>query len=117
MEHPFLREEMALGTAALERLSHSHVAVFGIGGVGSFTVEALARGGVGQLTLVDNDTVGLTNLNRQLCALHSTLGQYKAQVMADRVRDISPAARSAPSPGCTPKQTKHSSSTSPTIMW
>ena len=51
MEHPFLREEMALGTAALERLSHSHVAVFGIGGVGSFTVEALARGGVGQLTL------------------------------------------------------------------
>ena len=90
MEHPFLREEMALGTAALERLSHSHVAVFGIGGVGSFTVEALARGGVGQLTLVDNDTVGLTNLNRQLCALHSTLGQYKAQVMADRVRDISP---------------------------
>ena len=93
MEHPFLREEMALGTAALERLSHSHVAVFGIGGVGSFTVEALARGGVGQLTLVDNDTVGLTNLNRQLCALHSTLGQYKAQVMADRVRDISPGCQ------------------------
>ena len=118
MEHPFLREEMALGTAALERLSHSHVAVFGIGGVGSFTVEALARGGVGQLTLVDNDTVGLTNLNRQLCALHSTLGQYKAQVMADfGSGTFPPAARSAPSPGCTPKQTKHPSSTSPTIMW
>lgn len=90
MEHPFLREEMALGADALKRLAQCHVAVFGIGGVGSFAAEALARGGVGQLTLVDNDTVGLTNLNRQLCALHSTLGQYKAQVMADRVRDIHP---------------------------
>ncbi len=93
MEHPFLREEMALGTAALERLAHSHVAVFGIGGVGSFTAEALARGGVGRLTLVDNDTVGITNLNRQLCALYSTLGQYKAQVMADRIRDIHPGCQ------------------------
>ena len=68
------------------------MAVFGIGGVGSFTVEALARGGVGQLTLVDNDTVGLTNLNRQLCALHSTVGQSKAEVTARRCRDISPSA-------------------------
>ena len=90
MEHPFLREEMALGTAALERLAHSHVAVFGIGGVGSFTVEALARGGVGQLTLVDNDTVGLTNLNRQLCALVSTVCMGKAAVMAQRALDVNP---------------------------
>lgn len=90
MNDLFIRERMALGDAALEKLSHSHVAVFGIGGVGSYTAEALARAGVGQLTLVDNDTVGLSNLNRQLCALHSTLGQYKAQVMADRIRDINP---------------------------
>lgn len=90
MEHPFLREEMALGAAALEKLKQSHVAVFGIGGVGSYTVEALARAGVGALTLVDDDTVGLTNLNRQLCALHSTVGKYKAQVMAERVLDINP---------------------------
>ena len=90
MEHPFLREEMALGADALARLAQSHVAVFVIGGVGSFAAEALARSGIGRLTLVDNDTVSLTNLNRQLCALHSTLGQYKAQVMADRVRDIHP---------------------------
>lgn len=90
MNDPFIRERMALGDAALETLSRSHVAVFGIGGVGSYTAEALARAGVGQLTLVDNDTVGLSNLNRQLCALHSTLGQYKAEVMARRVQDINP---------------------------
>lgn len=90
MDNPFIREEMALGPKALEQLRCAHVAVFGIGGVGSYTAEALARAGVGQLTLVDNDTVGLSNINRQLCALHSTLGQYKAQVMADRIRDINP---------------------------
>ncbi len=93
MEHPFLREEMALGTSALERLAQCHVAVFGIGGVGSYAAEALARGGVGSLTLVDHDTVSLTNLNRQLCALHSTLGQFKAQVMAERVLDINPSCQ------------------------
>lgn len=90
MNHPFIREEMALGTGALEKLKNAHVIVFGIGGVGSYTVEALARAGVGRLTLVDNDTVGLSNINRQLCALHSTLGQYKAEAMAARVRDINP---------------------------
>ena len=66
--------------------------VFGIGGVGSYTAEALGRAGVGHITLVDNDTVGVTNLNRQLCALHSTLGQYKSDVMAARLRDINPEA-------------------------
>ena len=96
MNGPFIREEMALGPGALEKLRSSHVAVFGIGGVGSYTVEALARAGVGALTLVDNDTVGLSNLNRQLCALHSTLGQPKAEVMARRVLDINPDCRVNP---------------------
>ena len=90
MHDPFIRERMALGDRALEKLQSSHVAVFGIGGVGSYTAEALARAGVGSLTLVDNDTVGLSNLNRQLCALHSTLGQFKAEAMASRIRDINP---------------------------
>ena len=90
MENPFIREEMAIGTDALQKLRSSHVIVFGIGGVGSYVAEALARAGVGALTLVDNDTVGLSNINRQLCALHSTVGQFKAQVMADRIRDINP---------------------------
>lgn len=91
MNDPFIRERMALGNAALEKLGSCHVAVFGIGGVGSYTAEALARAGVGSLTLVDNDTVGLSNINRQLCALHSTLGQYKAYAMAQRILDINPA--------------------------
>ena len=90
MDNPFIRLEMALGSEALEKLRSSHVAVFGIGGVGSYTAEALARAGVGAITLVDNDTVGISNLNRQLCALHSTLGQYKAEAMAARIRDINP---------------------------
>ena len=76
----------------MELLSRKHVMVFGIGGVGSYTAEALCRAGIGHITLVDNDTVGLTNLNRQLCALHSTLGQYKSDVMAARLRDINPEA-------------------------
>ena len=90
MENPFIRLQMALGGEALEKLRSSHVAVFGIGGVGSYTAEALARAGVGAITLVDNDTVGGSNLNRQLCALHSTLGKYKAEAMANRIRDINP---------------------------
>ncbi len=86
----FIRQEMLLGPLAMEKLKNSHVIVFGIGGVGSYTVEALARGGIGALTLVDSDTVGISNLNRQLCALHSTMGRYKSDVMAERVRDINP---------------------------
>ena len=93
MDNPFIRLEMALGSEALEKLRSSHVAVFGIGGVGSYTAEALARAGVGAITLVDNDTVGISNLNRQLCALHSTLGQYKAEAMAARIRDINPECK------------------------
>ena len=93
MSDAFLREEMLLGAAALQRLAQAHVIVFGIGGVGSYVAEGLARAGVGALTLVDNDTVGQTNLNRQLCALHSTIGQYKSDVMARRILDINPDCR------------------------
>ncbi len=88
----FSRTELLLGKPALDRLRQSRVAVFGLGGVGSFTVEALARAGIGRFLLVDDDLVCLTNLNRQLIALHSTLGQAKVTVMAARVRDINPQA-------------------------
>lgn len=93
METQFDRERMLLGDEALEILSASHVAVFGVGGVGSFAAEALARAGVGAITLVDHDEVSLTNLNRQLIALHSTIGQRKTDVMAARIRDINPNCR------------------------
>ena len=93
MKEAFLREEMLLGEAAMERLSRAHVIVFGIGGVGSYAAEGLARAGIGALTLVDSDTVGISNLNRQLCALHSTVGRYKSDVMAERIRDIHPDCR------------------------
>ena len=89
-EQQFLRTEMLLGKDAMARLAKAHVAVFGIGGVGSWCAEALARAGVGTLTLVDHDTVGLTNLNRQAEALHSALGLEKTEAMARRIRDISP---------------------------
>lgn len=93
MQEAFLREEMLLGAAAMERLARAHVIIFGIGGVGSYVAEGLARAGVGALTLVDSDTVGESNLNRQLCALHSTIGQYKSDVMARRILDIHPDCR------------------------
>ncbi|MCI8478134.1 MAG: tRNA threonylcarbamoyladenosine dehydratase [Oscillospiraceae bacterium] len=96
MSEAFLRTEMLLGPAAMARLRAAHVAVFGLGGVGSWAAEGLARSGVGALTLVDHDTVGLSNLNRQLPALHSTLGQTKAQAMAQRVLDINPDCRVTP---------------------
>ena len=92
MDERFLREEMLLGSRAMEKLRGSHVAVFGLGGVGSWCAEALGRSGVGRLTLVDEDTVGPSNINRQLCALGSTLGRPKAQVMAERIKDINPEA-------------------------
>ena len=90
MNERFLRTEMILGAPALDKLRRSHVAVFGLGGVGSYAAECLARSGVGTLTLVDQDTVSVSNINRQLCALTSTVGQYKAEVAAARVRDIDP---------------------------
>ncbi len=89
----FLRQAMFYGADTTEILSRKHVMILGIGGVGSYAAEAVARAGVGRITLVDNDTVGLTNINRQLCALHSTVGKYKSDVMADRIRDINPACQ------------------------
>ena len=93
MEQAFIRQEMLMGADAMKRLKEARVIVFGIGGVGSYAAEGLARAGIGSLTLVDSDTVGLSNLNRQLCALHSTLGKYKSDVMAARVLDINPECR------------------------
>ena len=89
----FSRAELLLGEEALEKLRSARVALFGIGGVGSFAAEALARGGVGHITLVDGDTVSITNINRQLIALHSTVGKEKTAVMAERIADISPETK------------------------
>lgn len=86
----FIRTQMLLGRKGIERLSNCSVAVFGVGGVGSFAVEALARAGIGHLRLIDFDVVDITNLNRQLHALHTTIGQPKAVLMADRVKLINP---------------------------
>lgn len=93
MEEQFLRTAMLLGEDALEKLRRARVAVFGLGGVGGYTVEALARGGVGQLDLIDNDTVSRSNLNRQLLATHRTIGMAKTQAARDRVLDINPDCR------------------------
>ncbi len=90
MSERFLRAKMLLGGTAMEKLKASHVAVFGLGGVGSWCAEALSRSGVGELTLIDEDKVGESNINRQLCALQSSLGKNKADVMAERVKDINP---------------------------
>lgn len=90
MIHQFSRTELLLGEEALERLKKARVAVFGVGGVGGYAVEALARSGVGALDLIDNDTVALSNLNRQIIALHSTIGQHKVDVAKARVHDINP---------------------------
>ena len=88
--HVFSRAELLLGTEKLNKLKQARVAVFGIGGVGSFAAEAIARGGVGHIALIDGDTVSLTNINRQLIALHSTVGKDKTAVMAERIHDICP---------------------------
>ena len=82
-----------LGGEAVERLRNSHVALFGVGGVGGYVAEALVRTGVGAIDLIDNDVVGLTNLNRQLIALHSTIGQHKVDAMTARLQDINPNVR------------------------
>lgn len=90
MKEQFFRTEMLLGAEAMERLQKARVAVFGLGGVGGYTVEALARGGIGQLDLVDNDRVSLSNLNRQILATHSTVGLLKTEAARRRVLDINP---------------------------
>ena len=93
MYRQFTRTAMLLGEDAMEILHHSRVAVFGIGGVGGYAVEALARSGVGSLDLIDADDVDVTNLNRQIIALHSTIGRDKVEVAAERVSDIFPECR------------------------
>ena len=92
MTDQFSRTRMLLGTESVEKLARARVAVIGLGGVGSYVLEALARGGVGAFELIDGDTVALTNLNRQIIALHSTLGLPKTEAALRRVRDINPAA-------------------------
>ena len=89
----FARTELLLGSEAMRVLEASHVAVFGLGGVGGYAAEALARAGIGALTLVDHDRVSPTNVNRQIVALQSTIGLYKADVMAQRVADINPSCK------------------------
>ena len=91
MEHSqFLRSEMILGENSTDNLKNKNVILFGLGGVGSYTAEALARAGIGKITVVDNDVVSVTNINRQLCALHSTVGKPKVEVIKERILDINP---------------------------
>ena len=92
MDERFARNEMFWGAEGRSRLTDAHVILFGLGGVGSYTAECLARSGIGELTLVDSDTVSVTNINRQLEALTSTVGLPKAQAVAERIRDINPDA-------------------------
>ena len=93
MLNAFSRTELLFGPEAMERLAGARIAVFGLGGVGGYTVEALARSGVGALDLIDDDKVCLTNLNRQILATRSTIGRYKAEVAAERIAEINPKAQ------------------------
>ena len=92
MKQYFSRTEQLLGKKGMDKLYQAKVAVFGIGGVGSFAVEALVRSGVGHLILVDKDTVSQTNINRQLIATTKTIGRYKTEVMQERISEINPEA-------------------------
>ena len=93
MSEQFIRTRMIIGDEALEKLNKARVAVFGIGGVGGYVVEALARSGVGAIDLIDNDTVSLSNINRQIIATHKTIGRYKTEVMRERILDINPECK------------------------
>ena len=88
-----IRSEMLLGKESIESLKNSKVAIFGVGGVGGYVAEALARMGVGYIALIDNDKVSVSNINRQIIALHSTVGRYKTEVMKERILDINPNAK------------------------
>ncbi len=91
MENRFIRTEMLIGEDSFQKLQNARVAVFGVGGVGGYVVEALARSGIGTLDLIDRDTVSVSNINRQIIALSSTVGRFKAEVAAERAKDINPA--------------------------
>lgn len=90
MEDQFTRTRMLIGDDAVKTLASAHVAVFGVGGVGGYVVEVLARSGIGAIDIIDNDTVSITNINRQIIALHSTVGKLKTDVAAERIKDINP---------------------------
>jgi len=90
MNEQFSRTELLIGAEAMDKLAHARVIVFGIGGVGGYAVEALARCGVGAIDVVDDDKIGITNLNRQIIATHSAIGRLKVEVAAERIRDINP---------------------------
>ncbi len=90
MDEEFVRTDLLIGEEALKKLNKSRIAVFGIGGVGSYVVEALVRSGIGHIELTDGDVVEMSNINRQLYALHSTLGKYKVDVACERCKDINP---------------------------
>ena len=93
MSEQYIRTELLLGEEALQKLSRSRVAVFGVGGVGGYVCEALVRSGIGAFDLIDDDTVALSNLNRQIIATHSSIGRYKTEVMKERMLDINPDVR------------------------
>ncbi|MCU6748299.1 MULTISPECIES: tRNA threonylcarbamoyladenosine dehydratase [Lachnospiraceae] len=93
MTHEYSRTERILGKEGMERLYGASVIVFGVGGVGSHCIEALARSGIGKLTLVDSDKVNLTNINRQAVAFHSTIGRFKTEVMKEMIQDICPSIK------------------------
>ena len=90
MSNPFERSELVLGSEGMEKLSNSTVAVFGIGGVGSFTAEVLVRTGLGKIILIDYDIIDITNINRQIHATRKTVGKFKVDVMKERLLDINP---------------------------
>ena len=93
MDNRFLRTASLIGEAAVEKLSKSKILLFGLGGVGSFVAEALVRSGVGEIDIYDNDTVDITNINRQLIALESTVGRLKTEVTAERMKEINPSVK------------------------
>ena len=93
MKEEFTRTAMLIGEENVKKLSSVHIAVFGIGGVGGYVAEALARCGVGEFDLIDNDTINITNINRQIIATHETLGRYKTEVMRERILSINPDAK------------------------
>ena len=93
MENQFSRTELLIGKEGINKLQTSRVAVFGVGGVGGYVVEALVRSGVGTIDIIDNDKVHITNLNRQIIAAHSTIGKFKVDVMEERIKDINPDCR------------------------
>ena len=93
MEHPFQRTELLLGEESMAKLYKARVAIFGVGGVGGYVAEGLARSGIGSIDLIDHDTVSITNLNRQIIATRSTIGKYKVDVMKERILDIHPECK------------------------